>query len=81
MWSAVTSPSTTDLGTSICSDDGRRGLFLFTTRRLSFAIDATCKYLLTSLILVCFFEGRVPWFKWACVRLRSVHSDWIWIQA
>ena len=56
MWSRETGPSTTDPGTSICSDDGRRGLFLFTTRRLSFAIDATCKYLLTSSILVCFLK-------------------------
>ena len=31
-------------------------------------------------MFVNFFEGRVPCWRWACVRRRSGHSDWIWIQ-
>ncbi len=31
-------------------------------------------------MFVNFFEGRVPCWRWACVRRRSGHSDWNWIQ-
>ena len=34
-----------------------------------------------SLTLLNFFDGRVPYTKWACVRLRSWQSDWIDNQA
>ena len=33
------------------------------------------KYRLTSLTLVSFFDGRVPYLRWALTRRKSRHSD------
>ena len=58
----------------ISSVEGTRGSLRRTTNMPSLAIDATERYLLTSLMLVVFLEGRVPCFKWACVLRRSGQS-------
>lgn len=55
--------------------DGANGMLRLTTSKPSFEIEATLRYLLTSRTLVSFFDGRVPWRKWAAVRRRSEHSD------
>ena len=57
--------------------EGAKGLLRLTTSSPSFVIVAMFRYLLTSFTLVSFFDGLVPWAKWACVRRRSLHSDWI----
>ena len=71
---AVTRPCKTERGTMISLAEGTRGSLRRTTNMPSLAIDATERYLLTSLMLVLtslmlvvFLEGRVPCFKWACV--------------
>ena len=56
----------------ISSVEGTRGSLRRTTNMPSLAIDATERYLLTSLMLVVFLEGRVPCFKWECVLRKSV---------
>ena len=38
------------------------------------SIEATCRKRFTSFMLRFFFDGRVPWVRWACVRLRTGHS-------
>ena len=55
----------------IGSVEGTRGSLRRTTNMPSLAIDATERYLLTSLMLVVFLERRVPCFKWACVLRKS----------
>ena len=65
MCNAESRPSTTCLGTIISSRAGESGSLRWTTSKPSCPIVVTSKYLLTSLILVSFFEGRVPWVKWA----------------
>ena len=37
----------------------------------------TLRYRFMFLMLVIFLDGRVPCLRWACVRRRSGHSDWI----
>ena len=71
---AVTRPCKTERGTMISSVEGTRGSLRRTTNMPSQAIDATEKYLLTSLMLVVFLERRVPCFKWACVLCKSRQS-------
>ena len=80
-WSAVTSPGATDRGTTMASVVPLNGCVTRTTSRPSLAIVHTCRYRLTSLTLVSFFEGRVPWCRWAFTRLRSAHSDCVESQA
>ena len=74
---AVTRPSKTERGTIISSAAGNTGSFLWTTNKPSLPIEATERYLLTSFTLANFLDGRVPCFRWAWVRRRSWHSDWI----
>ena len=81
MWRAVTSPSRTEWGTMIKSVDGDGGSVRWTTNSPSLAIEATLRYLFTSLMLVCFLDVHVPCLRWACVRRRSGHHGWIWAQA
>ena len=57
--------------------EGAKGSLRFTTSSPSLAIVATFRYLLTSLTLVSFFDGLVPWARWAWVRRRSLHFDWV----
>ena len=61
----------------ISSAEGTRGSLRHTTNMPSLAIDATEGYLLTSLMLVVFLEGRVPCFKWACV----LDSQVVWLKS
>ena len=58
----------------ISSVEGTRGSLRRTTNMPSLAIDATERYLLTSLMLVVFLEGRAPCFKWVCVLRKSGQS-------
>ena len=81
MWSAVSSPSRTWRGTTMHSWEGEKGSWRFTTRRPSDATDATCRYLFSSLTLVSFLDGLVPYTRWEWVRRRSGHSDCIASQA
>ena len=74
---AVSNPSRTCLGTTMHSLERVKGSSRLTTNKPSLAIVATFRYRLTSLTLVSFFDGLVPWTRWACVRLRSLHSDWM----
>ena len=60
MCNAVTSPSSTCRGTTTHSRVGARGSLRLTTSKPSLAMLATLRYLLTSLMSVSFFEGRVP---------------------
>ena len=76
----------------ISSVEGTRGSLRRTTNMPSLPIDATERYLLTSLMLVVFLEGRVPCFIWACVLRKSgqsvcmanqadlvVKGKWVWL--
>ena len=56
------------------SVEGTRGSLWRTTNMPSLAIDASERYLFTSLMLVVFLEGQVPCFKWACVLRKSGQS-------
>ena len=60
---------------------GTRGSSHRTMSRPSFAMVATFRYLLTSFMLVTFFEGRVPCCRCARVRRKSAHSAWMANQA
>ena len=71
---AVARPCKTERGTMISSVEGTRGSLRRTTHMPSLAIDVTERYLLTSLLLVVFLEGRAPCFKWACVLRKSGQS-------
>ena len=68
-------PSKTNRGTTMHSRIGESGSFCFTTRRPSVEMVAMLRYRFTSLMLVSFFEGYVPWIRWALVRRKSGHSD------
>ena len=74
MCRAVKSPSNTCRGMIMHSRVGARGWSRLTTSKPSFAMVATLRYLLTSLMFVSFFEGRVPCCRWARVRRKSGHS-------
>ena len=81
MCNAVKSPSSTCRATTMHSRVGARGSLRLTTSKPSLAMVATLRYLLTSLMLVSFFEGRVPCCRCACVRRKSGHSDCVANQA
>ena len=59
----------------IKSVDGDRGSVRWTTNSPSLAIEATLRYLFTSLMLVSFLDGRVSCLRRACVRRKSGHCD------
>lgn len=44
--------------------------------RPSLEIDTTLRYRFTSLMLVTFFDGRTPCFRWAKMRRKLGHSFW-----
>ena len=71
MGNAVKSPSSTCRGTTVHSRVGARGSFPLTTSKPTFAMVTTLRYLLTSLMLVSFFEGRVPCCRCICMRRKS----------
>ena len=77
---AVTNQSKTSRGTEISSEESCKVSVIGTINNPSLAIVATARYLITSLTIVTFLEGRVPCLRWACVRLRFGQFDWISIQ-
>ena len=81
MCKAVKSPSSTCRGMIMYSRVGARGSSRLTTSKPSFEMVATLRYLLTSLMFVSFFEGRVPCCRCARVRRKSGHSACVVNQA
>ena len=63
MCKAVNRPSRTCRGTMMHSLEGAKGLLRLTTSSPTFAIVVMFRYLLTSLTLVSFFDGLVPWAR------------------
>ena len=71
MYNPVKSPSSTCRRKTMHSQVEARVSFRLTTSKPTFAMVATLRYLLTSLMLVSFFEGRVPCCRCICMRHKS----------
>lgn len=76
MCKAVNRLSRTWRGITMHSCKGAKGLSRLTTNKPFLVIVTTFKYLYI-FKLVSFFDGLVPWARWAYVWQRSLHSDCI----